>query len=162
MRGGSEQLGLGQVVLLEGAYIEHASTWRFVAYQIGENVEIHFYRRSPNARVIPHLDMTRNQYENVFLPVVDSGVNNQPQLLRGINHRGFPGSWWNIATLEGRPNQESRTNRPNQESRTNGPNQEGGYKHRSHSHKRSGKSGHKRSGHKRRKSHTKKSCRRRH
>ena len=159
MRGGSEQLGLGQVVLLEGAYIEHASTWRFVAYQIGENVEIHFYRRSPNARVIPQLDMTRDQYDNVFLPVVDSGVNNhQPQLLRGINYRGFPGSWWNIATLEGRPNQEGRPNRPNQE---------GGYKHRSHSHKRSGhkrsgKSGHKRSGHKRRKSHTKKSCRRRH
>ena len=153
MRGGSEQLGLEQVILLRGAYLEPPSAlWTFEARQIGENdVEIHFFQRSPNAREIPHLNMTRNQYENVFLPVVDSGVNNQPQQLRGINYRGFPGSWWNIATLEGR---------------------QGGYKHRSHkrshkrsgksSHKRSGKSSHKRSSHQGRKSHTKKSCRRRH
>lgn len=166
MRGGSEQVARAQsnvnlVVLLDGGYMENESEagscggrtrclWQFTAYQNGENVEIHFSRMlsSPTTRNIPQLNMTLDQYINVFLPVVDSGANNhQPLMLRGINYRGLPGSWWSRALLEPRPNQ----GRPNQ----------GGYKRRQRFSAKIVAYEHKKRSHKRRKSY-KNSYRRRH
>lgn len=98
MRGGSPE----PLFLLDGGYMENESDiWKFTAYQIDENdVEIRFSPMS-NPRVIPKLNMTMHQYTNVFFPVVDSGVNNhEPLVLRGINYRGLPGSWWSRAFLE--------------------------------------------------------------
>ena len=148
MRGGSVVLPLPRLPppLLDGGYMENNSViWRFTAYQNGENVQIQFYRMSPNAREIPQLDMTQDQYNNVFLPVVDSGVDNdQPRMLRGINYCGLPGSWWSRAILEGR-------RRPNQ----------GGYKRRQRFSAKIVAYEHKKRSHKKRKSY-KKSYRRRH
>jgi hypothetical protein len=135
MRGGSEIMDQ-QEVLLEGAYITDMRNLReFRVYQIDDNVMISF-NQGVNLPLLPPMQLTLREYQQEFLPVVDSGAYN-PQHRR-FTFRGttWPGSWWSRAILEV-------------------PVGNAGGKHRrkcsahKHHHKRSGKS-HKRSGKSRR------------
>jgi hypothetical protein len=150
MRGGSEIIDPPPEVLLEGAYMteDQQTMYSFVVTQTDPDSVI--IRRQILPRnlnypgLLPPIQLTMREYREQFLPVVDSGANNDNPIRFTIHGTIWTGSWWSIARLLETPAGNA-----------------GG----KHQRKRSGKSGHKRSGHKRsghkRSGHKNKSHRRR-
>ncbi len=152
MRGGSEIIN-EPVVLLEGGYMtmDRRNMYEFVVTQNDMVPQNDANRVVINLRALlplpplplppplPPIYLSENEYRQEFLPVVDSGANDQPHGM----FRGLSGSWWSRgrAMLEAAPARAAPTRHAG-----------GKHQRKRSAHKRSGKSGHKRSGHKPRRS----------
>ena len=140
MRGGSEIIDPPPEVLLEGVYhlLVERVMYEFVVNQTGPDMVIIRRQRLPrhlNLPDLPEIHLTLREYQEQFLPVVDS------DRIFQLNDMAWRGLWWSRARL------------------LEAPAGNAGGKHRR---KRSAHKHHKRSGHNRRKSHKNKShrCRR--
>jgi len=143
MQGGSEIIDQRpqEVLLLDGMYnIESERQWYpFWVHQIGDDLVIIRFGEHVELPILRTIQLTLIEYRDLFLPVVDSGANNDHPRRFTIHGTTWPGLWWSRAILEAPPR-----------------GREGG----KHQRKRSGHKRHKRSSHKR-SSHKNKSQRRR-